>query len=70
MIFNIDMICPIIQQQRYYETRRTRQCTTIQSSSWSIQLDVENRYINLWLPFQNLPTCISTLQYAYCMLTN
>jgi hypothetical protein len=24
MIFNIDMICPIIQRQRYYETHRTR----------------------------------------------
>jgi hypothetical protein len=24
MIFNIDMICPIIQRQRYYETYRTR----------------------------------------------
>jgi hypothetical protein len=24
MIFNIDMICPIEQRQRYYETNRTR----------------------------------------------
>jgi hypothetical protein len=24
MIFNIDMICPIIQRQRYYENNRTR----------------------------------------------
>ena len=24
MIFNIDMICPIIQRRRYYETHRTR----------------------------------------------
>jgi hypothetical protein len=24
MIFNIEMICPIIQRQRYYETHRTR----------------------------------------------
>ena len=24
MIMNIDMICPMIQRQRYYETHRTR----------------------------------------------
>ena len=64
MIFNIDMICPVIQRQRYQETHRTRQCTTTQPSSQSIHLDIGNRHIILWLPFQNLPTCIQTLQYA------
>jgi hypothetical protein len=62
MMFNIIMMCHIVQCQCYYVTDRTRQCTTIQQLCYSIHLDIENRYIIIIrLPLQTRLTYISTL---------
>jgi hypothetical protein len=61
MMFNIIMMCHIVQCLCYYVTDRTRQCTTMQLS-YSIHLDIENRYIIIiCLPLQTRLTYISTL---------